>query len=315
MWNKLFAKRKSFPTQDVTEEERISEIQKAMKSNTDLNERQNGFTRLHWAANRGHVNAAKMLIANHADINAKGRYGETPLLMAISNRWAAVESQEIVQLLIDKKADLNAMDDDGWTPLYAACVCGSLEIAKLLLNNNVPVNQVTTFNDTPLQRAMRQGHHEMVELLKKYGADEKLPPKTKKCAVCGQILQEEVIACPQCGFGAFETHKVEYKSEGISVDKLRETTKSSQTKTIHGIDETRSLISILSEAYEWGKNNRWPIYEKYPQYQGIRDIGEKVYRKGSKEAMQATYYHIRTQNFELADMLNHFWHGVGSWLA
>ena len=30
---------------------------------------------------------------------------------------------------------------------------------------------------------------------------------TKKCAICEAIVPIELLACPQCGFGAFETEK------------------------------------------------------------------------------------------------------------
>ena len=38
------------------------------------------------------------------------------------------------ELLLSKGADVNAVDDDWWTPLHMACSCDSVEVLQLLLN-------------------------------------------------------------------------------------------------------------------------------------------------------------------------------------
>lgn len=39
---------------------------------------------------------------------------------------------DIVRFLVEHNADINAQDNEGWTPLHAAVCCGSLPIAKYL---------------------------------------------------------------------------------------------------------------------------------------------------------------------------------------
>ena len=61
-------------------------------------------------------------------MNVKDNDGFNPLLGALGR-------YEIVKLLIDNGADVNAKGDDGFTPLNAAKVKGLKEIADLLRNH------------------------------------------------------------------------------------------------------------------------------------------------------------------------------------
>ena len=63
---------------------------------------------LHYAATK---NAAAMLIASGSGVNTKGQNGLTPL------HARAQASVEVVELLIEKDADVNALDFNGNTPL------------------------------------------------------------------------------------------------------------------------------------------------------------------------------------------------------
>ena len=59
----------------------------------------------------------------------------------------------------------------GGTPLTHAAKTGSIEIAKLLINNNANVNPKDKDGDTPLHSSSINGHLEIIKLLVNKGAD------------------------------------------------------------------------------------------------------------------------------------------------
>ena len=64
------------------------------------------------AAEQGDIKAVKQHLDAGTDVNAKDKYGRTPL-----DEAARKGHKEIAKLLIAEGADVNAMDDDGDTPL------------------------------------------------------------------------------------------------------------------------------------------------------------------------------------------------------
>jgi outer membrane protein TolC len=78
---------------------------------------------------------------------------------------------EIVRMLLEKGADINAATSSGMSPLYIAANEGSLEIVKLLVEKGADVNLCGgTVMRSPLQRAAGKGHTEIVKVLVQNGA-------------------------------------------------------------------------------------------------------------------------------------------------
>jgi ankyrin repeat protein len=53
---------------------------------------------------------------------------------------------------------VNLCDTNGFTPLYAACVNGNIDIVNILLKYNSSVNLCNINGYTPLYAACRNGH-------------------------------------------------------------------------------------------------------------------------------------------------------------
>ncbi len=95
----------------------------------------NGRTALHAAADEGHKNVAKNLVAHGAEVNAKDRDGWTPLHLAADGGH-----RDVAELLLAHGAVINARTDIGATPLHLAVYDCRTEIAGLFLAHGAEVN-------------------------------------------------------------------------------------------------------------------------------------------------------------------------------
>ncbi len=87
----------------------------------------------------------KLLVANRADANAKDNRGETPLHIA--------PTQEIAALFLALGVPVDVRRNDGATALHLAAVYGREELVDLLLVKGANVNALTAENITPLHYA------------------------------------------------------------------------------------------------------------------------------------------------------------------
>ena len=74
------------------------------------------------------------------------------------------DNLEMVEFLVQRGADVNRGDNEGWTPLHATASCGFLSIAKFLLDHGANVSSVN--NDGELAIDISESD-EMEELLQK----------------------------------------------------------------------------------------------------------------------------------------------------
>jgi ankyrin repeat protein len=88
---------------------------------------QGGSTPLLFAARNGHVEAARLLVAAGADVNAAGQDRASALVLA-----AHSGQTDVALFLIDRGADPNDLRA-GYTPLHAAILKGDLTLVRALL--------------------------------------------------------------------------------------------------------------------------------------------------------------------------------------
>lgn len=106
-------------------------------------------------------------------INSKDGDGRTPLMHAVLAEDADVE---FVKFLISEGADVNVRDkSQTWTALHFAARDQKLQIVEVLLDAKAEVDPQDTFGNTPLWRAvMSGGSQKVVELLVSRGANPEL---------------------------------------------------------------------------------------------------------------------------------------------
>lgn len=88
-----------------------------------------GYTALHHAAVGGHPDVIQVLIDKGAKLDARGSRGETALLLAASKG-----NHEVVKLLAENGADVDKPASDGKTPLHKAAMAGHSETVAVLLD-------------------------------------------------------------------------------------------------------------------------------------------------------------------------------------
>jgi ankyrin repeat protein len=77
---------------------------------------------------------------------------------------------ELVNLLLDHGADVEAHDPDGITSLMAASGGGFTGIVKALLDHGANANDKSTDGTTALKLALQFNHSDVVDLLRAKGA-------------------------------------------------------------------------------------------------------------------------------------------------
>jgi ankyrin repeat protein len=82
------------------------------------------------------IDVVKLLIDHHADVNARSNSGNTPLIMQAGQASKLNYPLEPrVELLLAKGADVNATDKSGRTALMAAAALGRAGVVRVLLKH------------------------------------------------------------------------------------------------------------------------------------------------------------------------------------
>lgn len=127
---------------------------------------------------RGNQTKVQKLLKKGADVNRLDENGTSPLMLAV---LAEHFSMEIVESLVAHGADANMKEPrDKWTVLHVAARDGRTALVKFLLEKNAEVDAVDRWGDTPLWRAVMKfrGDDSVIRLLLSYGADKNLENKS-----------------------------------------------------------------------------------------------------------------------------------------
>lgn len=165
----------------------------------------NGMSILHYATWRSNcAECVQLLIDNGADVNLKDNNGETPITIMMTastaksraetviyttNAYKAAgitvmpdkfmnpkesdwsEPAELIEILIKAKADVNAANAVGTTPLITAAFFNKAPLMKTLIDAGANVNQADKMGVTPIMQAAVRGSMDAIEVLLNAGVD------------------------------------------------------------------------------------------------------------------------------------------------
>jgi ankyrin repeat protein len=118
------------------------------------------------AVKSGNVDSARALVQQHADINAPGADGLTPLHLAVQ-----AADGRMTELLLSAGANANATDRYGITPLWLAATNGDASAIQALIKAGANPNASLPEGETVLMTAARTGKAGAIKELLAHGAN------------------------------------------------------------------------------------------------------------------------------------------------
>lgn len=120
-----------------------------------------GETALAIAAFKGNNEMVEFLLQNKADPNAVDSYGVYPILGA-----ARMDRAQVIETLLKNKVDVNTKKKNGETALHYAAEFDSAEAAKVLLANGADKKAADAEGKTPFDVAKAKNNTKVLEVLK-----------------------------------------------------------------------------------------------------------------------------------------------------
>ena len=124
-----------------------------------------GHTPLHLAVLYNRPKVVQQMLAKKFDLNAVDNTGNTPLHVA-----AAVGAGDAAGQLLAGGANVNAANTAGATPLHLAAAANQLKVAALLLDRGAKIDPPDRNGRSPLIATIEGEHTAMIDLLAKRGA-------------------------------------------------------------------------------------------------------------------------------------------------
>lgn len=138
-------------------------------------------TPLYWSLFNCKFETAGLLLKKGANANSADSFGLAPLQLAVCCKDVDLS---FIDNFIQKGADVNYKNTpDGWRSLHYAISCGSDDVARLLIEKGADVNAIADDGTTPLILAVKNDDVFIAKLLLEKGADVNWRDMKKKSAM------------------------------------------------------------------------------------------------------------------------------------
>lgn len=149
-----------------------------------------------YAAAGGFPDVVELLIQKGANVNLRHKQGGSALMEA-----ATSGNETVVKILLNAGADPFIVDDDGVNSLMSAASQGHTNVAKLLIGAKLDINAVAKSGGTAVMFSAGAGHNDTTKLLIDSGCDVNIPVKATPEYI------EQVIKALEAGKEDVEQHK------------------------------------------------------------------------------------------------------------
>ncbi|QNI32190.1 ankyrin repeat domain-containing protein [Alloacidobacterium dinghuense] len=127
-----------------------------------------GWTPLHLAAAFAGPEPVTLLLEHGAHVH---QFSHNPMHNQPLHACIALNhSLDVVAVLLECGADINATQHGGYTPLLQAAAAGRKDLVRLLLEHGARVDCICDRGKSPADYARERGHTEVAEILAEYAA-------------------------------------------------------------------------------------------------------------------------------------------------
>ncbi|XP_056653325.1 titin homolog isoform X2 [Monodelphis domestica] len=135
-------------------------------------------TALHLACAAGYPDVVSFLVERHCKLDVCDSNHRTPLMKAVQ-----CQQEECVSILLLHGADPNMVDESSSSALHYAAAGGNLRIVERLLESKANMEARDKLGLTPLLLAVKNHHEAMVDLFLKNGANVNAKDNSKRTAL------------------------------------------------------------------------------------------------------------------------------------
>ena len=119
-----------------------------------------GGPALHAAISEEDSEMVRILVEGGADVDARNNFGDPALHAAIAGN-----SPEMVRILVGAGADVDAKNSFGVPALHRAILKRDSDLVRMLVDAGADVNITNAFGDSALSRAVHEGNKEILQIL------------------------------------------------------------------------------------------------------------------------------------------------------